>query len=72
MKLRDDTLTRGEQAIVSLLSRHRRMTSRQLADALESTPNSIKVMVMNLRRKGIGISSGDPGTRMGYKLERLA
>lgn len=72
MKLPDDALTRGEQAIIGLLTRHRRMTARQIADALDSKPESIKVMVMRLRGKGIEISSGGPGMNsIGYRLERL-
>ena len=67
-----DTLTRGEQAIADLILR-RRMTARQIAEALDSTPNSIKVMVHNMRGKGVTIASGGQGpSSIGYKLEGLA
>ena len=68
-----DTLTRGEQAISDLLIRQRRMTGPQLAQALDSTPASIKVMVNNMRKKGVTIKSGGPGQNSrGYQLEGLA
>lgn len=70
MRYRDDALTRGEQAIIDLLAKHRRMTAPQIALALDSTPNSIKVMVHRLRKKGIAIGTGGFGQNsIGYRLE---
>src|SRR3546814_19784041 len=55
-----NTLTRGEQAIADLILRHR-MTGPQIAAALGSTPSSIKVMVHNMRKKGVTIAAGGVG-----------
>lgn len=68
-----DTLTRGEQAILDLLVRQSRMTGPQIANALHSTPASIKVMVCRMRKKGITIKSGGIGqSSIGYRLDGLA
>lgn len=67
-----DTLTRGEQAIADLLVR-RRMTGPQIAQALDSTPASIKVMIHNMRKKGCTITSGGIAqSSVGYRLDGLA
>lgn len=68
MKYHND-LTRGEQAIVDLLMRHPRMTGAQIADALESNEQSIRVMICNIRRKGVPLANGGYGlSSKGYKL----
>ena len=68
MKYHND-LTRGEQAIVDLLMRHSRMTGAQIADALESNEQSIRVMIYNIRRKGVPLANGGRGlSSKGYKL----
>lgn len=73
-KRQSDYLTRGERAIADLLlRRHRRMTGKDIARALDSTPDSIKVMVCNMRKKGVTITGGGVGqSSVGYRLEGLA
>lgn len=72
-KRQSDYLTRGERAIADLLIRRRRMTGPEIARALDSTPASIKVMVHNMRRKGVVIIGGGVGqSSVGYRLEGLA
>ena len=51
-------LTPGEGAIIDLLKRYPdQLTVRDVAERLESTPLSIKVMITKLRHKGYRISS---------------
>jgi biotin operon repressor len=70
---RNVSFTRGEQAILDVLVRHPRMTGPQIARALQSTPTSIKVMVFNLRQKGVTINSGGIGKHSkGYELVALS
>lgn len=71
MKYHND-LTRGEQAIIDLLMRHPRMSAAKIAEALESKDNTIRVMIHNIRRKGIEISGGGGGNSKGYKLGAAA
>lgn len=67
-----DTLTRGERAIADLLIRRdKRMTCKDIASALDSTPASVKVMICNMRKKGVTISGGGRGRALGYRLEGL-
>lgn len=62
-------LTRGEMAILDKLMHHSRLSVNQLADMLDSNPNSIKVMVSNIRKKGVAIGGGGKGqASLGYKL----
>lgn len=70
---RGTAFTSGEQAILDALVRNPRMTGPQIARALHSTPQSIKVMVFNLRQKGVRIRSGGVGKHSkGYQLVGLA
>lgn len=73
-KRQADYLTRGERAIADLLIREpRRLTGKDIARALDSTPDSIKVMVCNMRRKGVTITGGGSGqSSVGYRLDGLA
>jgi hypothetical protein len=66
-------LTRGEQAIVDLLMRHPRMTGAQIAAALDSKEQSIRVMIYNIRKKGVNLANGGHGLNSkGYKLGEAA
>lgn len=73
MKLPDEALTRGEQAIISQLTKHKRLTAGQIAEIVGSTEDSVKVMIMNLRRKGHKVVSGGQGRgSTGYSLRGIA
>lgn len=73
-KRHPDYLTRGERAIADLLIRQtKRMTGVDIARALDSTPSSIKVMICNMRKKGVTITGGGCGqSSLGYRLDGLA
>lgn len=65
----DNDLTRGEIAIINKLTVHGRLSVSQLARLLDSNPNSIKVMVSNIRKKGVTIGGGmHGGSSLGYKM----
>lgn len=65
-----DTLTRGERAVFDVLVERAPVTGPQIAEAINSTPASVKALVWKLRRKGVGIVSDDIGPHStGYRLE---
>ena len=70
MKYKNGSLTRGEQSILGLLKDFSPMKGTEIAAALGSNAQSVRVMIWKMRERGV-IIYGELGPKSkGYSLAR--